>query len=304
MPNIRTKTAEGAPSADGGSITGYASTWTREPDFYGDVVAKGAFSASIERIEAEGRTLPLLWNHDADDLKSYIGTVTGLAEDDHGLLFTATFDSTPEAQRARELAMDGRLCKFSFAYDVIDQMEVELEDGRKANELRQLDVHEVSLVMYPANPDTSVVEVKGAEDGAQKAVGTAYIDLVPRVKGLDEQQFADFTSAIAEAVHRGVEVGLKAGRRNSKADEDAIRQAIALLQSVLGDEPEDDNDEPETGDGNDADDADSTTEGGEGEATPKGREDESEDIEAYRKQALISAHKHTHTYTGMEGYHA
>jgi hypothetical protein len=64
------------------------------------------------------------------DLKSYIGTVTGLAEDEHGLLFTATFDSTPEAQRARELAMDGRLCKFSFAYDVIDQMEVELEDGR------------------------------------------------------------------------------------------------------------------------------------------------------------------------------
>lgn len=294
MPNIRTKTAEGAPSADGGSITGYASTWTREPDFYGDVVAKGAFSASIERIEAEGRTLPLLWNHDADDLKSYIGTVTGLAEDDHGLLFTATFDSTPEAQRARELAMDGRLCKFSFAYDVIDQMEVELEDGRKANELRQLDVHEVSLVMYPANPDTSVVEVKGAE--------TQNIDLRPRIEGLTDEQREEFTKAIAEATHNGLEIGLKAGRRNSKADEDAIRQAIALLQGVLGDEPEDDNDEPGTGDQNDANDAGGTTEGGEGEATPKGREAEAEDIEAYRKQALISAHKHTHT--GMEGYHA
>ena len=282
MPNIRTKTAEGAPSADGGSITGYASTWTREPDFYGDVVAKGAFSASIERIEAEGRTLPLLWNHDADDLKSYIGTVTGLAEDDHGLLFTATFDSTPEAQRARELAMDGRLCKFSFAYDVIDQMEVELEDGRKANELRQLDVHEVSLVMYPANPDTSVVEVKGAE--------TQNIDLRPRIEGLTDEQREEFTKAIAEATHNGLEIGLKAGRRNSKADEDAIRQAIALLQGVLGDEPEDDNDEPGTGDQNDANDAGGTTEGGEGEATPKGREAEAEDIDAYRKRALLSAY--------------
>ena len=282
MPNIRTKTAEGAPSADGGSITGYASTWTREPDFYGDVVAKGAFSASIERIEAEGRTLPLLWNHDADDLKSYIGTVTGLAEDDHGLLFTATFDSTPEAQRARELAMDGRLCKFSFAYDVIDQMEVELEDGRKANELRQLDVHEVSLVMYPANPDTSVVEVKGAE--------TQVIELRPRIEGLTDEQREEFTKAIAEATHNGLEIGLKAGRRNSKADEDAIRQAIALLQGVLGDEPEDDNDEPGTGDQNDANDAGGTTEGGEGEATPKGREAEAEDIDAYRKRALLSAY--------------
>lgn len=282
MPNIRTKTAEGAPSADGGSITGYASTWTREPDFYGDVVAKGAFAASIERIEAEGRTLPLLWNHDAGDLKSYIGTVTDLAEDEHGLLFTATFDSTPEAQRARELAMDGRLCKFSFAYDVIDQMEVELEDGRKANELRQLDVHEVSLVMYPANPDTSVVEVKGAE--------TQVIELRPRIEGLTDEQREEFTKAIAEATHNGLEIGLKAGRRNSKADEDAIRQAIALLQGVLGEEAEDDHDTPVEGDQNDANDADGTTEGGEGEATPEGREDGSEDIEAYRKQALLSAY--------------
>lgn len=282
MPNIRTKTAEGAPSADGGSITGYASTWTREPDFYGDVVAKGAFAASIERIEAEGRTLPLLWNHDAGDLKSYIGTVTGLAEDEHGLLFTATFDSTPEAQRARELAMDGRLCKFSFAYDVIDQMEVELEDGRKANELRQLDVHEVSLVMYPANPDTSVVEVKGAD--------TQVIELRPRIEGLTDEQREEFTKAIAEATHNGLEIGLKAGRRNSKADEDAIRQAIALLQGVLGEEEEDDPETPEEGDQNDANDADGTTEGGEGEATPKGREDEPEDIEAYRKRALLSAY--------------
>lgn len=146
MSDIRIKTAEAAPG-DNGSITGYASTWTREPDSYGDVVARGAFASSIARIAEEGRPPPLLWNHDSGDLKSYIGAVTGLAEDDHGLLFTASFDATPEAQRARELAMDGRLCKFSFAYDVLDQTEVELGDGRKANELRELDIHEVSLVM-------------------------------------------------------------------------------------------------------------------------------------------------------------
>ena len=56
--------------------------------------------------------------------------------------------------------MDGRLPKFSFAYDILDQAEITLEDGRKANELRKLNIHEVSLVLYPANPDTSVIEVK------------------------------------------------------------------------------------------------------------------------------------------------
>ena len=158
---VKTKTFD--VKADNGTITGYASTWTREPDSYGDIVAKGAFAESIENIKAAGKVLPLLYNHDNEELKNFIGTVTELEEDDHGLKFTATFDATPEAQRARELAMDGRLAKFSFAYDVLDQGEVTLEDGRKANELRKLNIHEVSLVLYPANPDTSVVSVKAAE---------------------------------------------------------------------------------------------------------------------------------------------
>lgn len=155
---IKTKTFD--VKADNGTITGYASTWTREPDSYGDIVAKGAFLEAIAAINESGKVLPLLFNHDNRDLKNYIGRVINLEEDDHGLKFDATFDSTQEAQRARELAMDGRLAKFSFAYDVLDQGTVTLEDGREANELRKLNIHEVSLVLYPANPDTSVVAVK------------------------------------------------------------------------------------------------------------------------------------------------
>lgn len=164
--DIKTKTYE--VKAEGGTISGYASTWTREPDSYGDVVAKGAFLDCIEAIKAEGRVLPLLWNHNANDLNAYIGTLTDLGEDDHGLKFEATFDETPEAQRARQLALDGRLCKFSFAYDVLDAGQVTLEDGRKANELRKLNIHEVSLVTRPANPDTSVIEVKSGRRNSAK----------------------------------------------------------------------------------------------------------------------------------------
>lgn len=193
---IRTKSFD--VKAENGTITGYASTWTREPDSYGDIVAKGAFAEHIAQIKEEGRVLPFLFNHGSDNLQNYIGTVTNLVEDDHGLKFDATFDDTPEAQKARKLSMDGRLAKFSFAYDILDQGEVTLEDGRKANELRKLKIHEVSLVLYPANPDTSVVSVKS-------------------------------------------------GRRNSAKDADAIREAITLLQGVLGelDDIEDDAQESE-----------------------------------------------------------
>ena len=164
--NIKTKTFD--IKADNGMITGYASTWTREPDSYGDIVAKGAFADCIENLKAEGKVLPLLFNHSSDDIDAYIGTVTNLEEDDHGLKFDAVFDDTKEAQRARELAATGRLVKFSFAYDILDQGEVVLEDGRKANELRKLNIHEVSLVLYPANPDTSVVSVKSGRRNSAK----------------------------------------------------------------------------------------------------------------------------------------
>lgn len=191
-----------------GSIEGYASTWIRTPDSYGDVVKEGAFTKTLKERWNGGKGIPLLWAHQMDNLSSYIGTAEA-AEDEKGLHFLAAFDGTDEAQRVRELYKDGRLRKFSFAFDVKDQASVELEDGVKANELRELDLFEISCVCVPANDDAGVVEVK------------------------------------AVATHEEpVEVETKAGRRNSKKDAEAIREAISLLQGVLGeleeaDEPED-----------------------------------------------------------------
>lgn len=182
-----------------GSIEGYASTWIRQPDSYGDVVAKGAFAKTLAERWNGGKGIPFLWAHQMDNLKSFIGTAEA-DEDDKGLHFVATFDSTEEAQKVRQLYKDGRLRKFSFAYDVKDAGTVTLEDGTKANELRELDLYEISAVTVPANEDAGVVDVKS-------------------------------------------------GRRNSKADEGKIRQAIELLQDVLGElneeEPIDGEDEPE-----------------------------------------------------------
>ena len=182
-----------------GQIEGYASTWIRKPDSYGDVVKQGAFTKTLAERWNGGKGIPFLWAHQMDNLKSFIGTATA-DEDDKGLHFVATFDETEEAQKVRQLYKDGRLRKFSFAYDVKEAGQVTLEDGVKANELRELDLYEISAVTVPANDDAGVVDVK-------------------------------------------------AGRRNSKADEDKIKQAITLLQDVLGelveDDPDDGEDDPD-----------------------------------------------------------
>ena len=175
---------------DSGKISGYFATYDRIPDSYGDVIAEGAFTETIEKRKDSGHPFPLCWGH---DLNQIIGAVypEDIVDTEKGPLMTASFFNSPLAQEKREIVKSGVVYQFSFAYDILDSGEVTLEDGTKANELRKLDLFEVSIVPIPANPRAEVTDIK-------------------------------------------------AGRRNSKSDEQAIREAIALLESVLDDEESDD----------------------------------------------------------------
>ena len=168
-----------------GTIEGYASTWIRRPDSVGDVVQKGAFAKTLEDRWNGGKGIPLLWSHQMDNLKSFIGKADA-EEDEKGLHFIAQFDDTEEAQRVRELYKDGRLSKFSFAYDTLDQGSVTLEDGTKANELRELDLHEISCVCVPANDDAGVVDVKAGRRNRKSDA-----DILRQIRTLVDQLLED-----------------------------------------------------------------------------------------------------------------
>jgi len=151
---------------DGGELVAYASTFDREPDTAGDVVRRGAFAETLAEWKASGAYIPLLFGHRMDDPRMNLGRVVEAEEDDRGLLIRAEFDSENEiAQYVRKLVREGRLAKMSFAYDVLDEAPIVLPDGRKANELRKLKLHEVSLVPVPANAHADVLDVKSALEG-------------------------------------------------------------------------------------------------------------------------------------------
>lgn len=226
-----------------GTVEGYAATFDREPDSYGDVIAKGAFARTLADWSQKEQPIPLLYGHNTEDPEMNIGRVTEAYEDERGLHVRAEFDAdNPKAQYVRKLAREGRLYQFSFAYSVRDAGDVEV-DGYPAYELRDLDLYEVSLVQIPANQHAVVTGIKSDPQT---------IELHPRIDGLTDEQRAEFTKAIAEATHNGLEIGLKAGRRNSKADADELRQIRALaaqitqaVNGLLADE--DEQDEPEDG---------------------------------------------------------
>lgn len=190
---------------EAGTIGGYFSTYDRTPDSYGDVIAPGAFTDTIKKRAESGHPYPLCWNH---DLNQIIGAVDAslIKDTEKGPIMTAEFLDTPLAQEKRDLVKRGIIYQFSFAYDILEAGPVELENGIKANELRKLDLFEISIVPIPANQNAVMTEVKADE---------------PEVKS---------------------------GKRNSKKDADAIREAITLLQGVLGEleeveDPEDGEDE-------------------------------------------------------------
>lgn len=144
-----------------GQFVVYPSTFTREPDSYGDVVKAGAFADTIAEWQESGRKMPGLYGHRMDDPDFFVATADEMGEDDHGWWVKGTFDmDSPKAERVYKLVKSGRVSQLSFAYDVLDEGSAELEDGRKANELRKLKVYEFSFVPVGANQDTSVVAVK------------------------------------------------------------------------------------------------------------------------------------------------
>lgn len=227
----KTKAAPAAASmpADG-MVEGYAATFDRIPDAYGDVIKAGAFADTLKSWQESGKPIPLLYGHSTDDPAYNIGKVVEAHEDGKGLYVVAEFDEENEkAQYVRKLVKEGRLWQFSFAYEVLDGGSVELEDGTEAYELRKMNLFEVSLVQIPANQRAVVTGVKEAP--AENAVELK--------EALSGETVATIGMNIAEPEE-------KSGRRNSKADADELRRIREMAYSIattvdglLADEQED-----------------------------------------------------------------
>lgn len=148
-----------------GEFIVYPSTFTKQPDSYGDIVAPGAFLDTIKAWQESGYSLPALYGHRMDDPDFFVGGATDMGEDDHGWWVKGAFDlESPKGPQVYRLVKGKRLNQLSFAYDVEDEGQVVLADGVKANELRKLKVYEFSFVPVGANQDTSVVAVKANAD--------------------------------------------------------------------------------------------------------------------------------------------
>lgn len=195
---------------ENGVVEGYASTWTKTPDSYGDIVIKGAFTETLKKRKATGHPFPLCFNHDFDQI---IGAVFEAYEDDYGLKIRASFLNTPAAQEKRELVKEGIVWQFSFAYSVLGS-EAPTEEEKKQGifqKLTKLDLYEVSLVPVPANQTAIVTEIKNDENIEEKAG--------KRNSAKDEALIRDAISALQALLDNADDPGEDESKANGAPEE-------------------------------------------------------------------------------------
>ena len=123
-------------------VQGYASLFG-ECDQGGDIVARGAYGASLARLAAAGQQVKMLWQHDP---AQPIGVWTEVFEDDRGLFVKGRLlPAVARATEASELIAAGALDGLSIGYRTVKSH----KNTAGQRVLTQVDLWEVSLVTFP-----------------------------------------------------------------------------------------------------------------------------------------------------------
>lgn len=203
-----------APDADG-RFSGYVSVFGT-PDSYREVVAPGAFKASLTATAAAGRKLPILWQHRGDEP---IGQWDRLEEDARGLYGEGTLwtDVAPYARIAQRGMASGAISGLSIGYFTIADSFNEVERIRT---LTAVDLREASVVTDPAHDDARVDVVK-----AKLALGE-----IPTEREFEKLlRDRGFSRSDADAI---ASAGFKAWSRREADRPQATRDLRGLAQAL------------------------------------------------------------------------
>lgn len=202
-----------------GTFAGYGSVFGNV-DSYGDIVAPGAFSASLAAWKDQGRLPPVLWQHRSGEP---LGPYTEMREDDRGLFVRGQLlvDDVPRAKEARALMKAKAIGGLSIGFMARDDSYDRVTGVRT---LKQVDLWEVSIVTFPANTAAQVTDVKSALDriesladaerwlrdaaGLSKSGATAFIGRIKSLSSSGRSESGDDVDADLLASLKGLQASL------------------------------------------------------------------------------------------------
>lgn len=192
-----------------GEIEGYGSV-AGVKDYYDDVIVNGAFAATLDEHKTAGTLPAMLWQHDADHP---CGVWLEMREDANGLYVRGRLAlETVKGKEAYALLKMGALNGLSIGFHA---KAWEYDRETEIRTLTEIDLWEVSIVTFAANPKAKVTNVKAVEEieapktaerilrdaGFSKADATAFVSRVMRM-GEERSDSAKSTAAAVEAIER------------------------------------------------------------------------------------------------------
>lgn len=201
---------------DEGVFTGYGSVFGNV-DSYKEIVAPGAFADTLAEWKASGRLPPVLWQHRSGEP---VGPYLEMFEDTHGL-FTKGQLLVKDVVRAKEAralmqakAVNGLSIGFVVREDSYDKL-----TGIRT--LKRVDLWEVSIVTFPANPAAQIANVKSAIDALED------LDSIERYLC----QAGSFSRAQSKALLHRIKA-LSAQRQAEPEDADVLAALQSLQRSL------------------------------------------------------------------------
>lgn len=135
-----------------GSFLGAASVYN-VIDLHGDVIDPGACAGTLA---AKGNERPLLWQHYMDRPIGVAKFVeTGSALQCEGFPVAGV----PDAEAGMALVKAGAVSGLSIGFNILDA-----EYDGEVRHIKEIDLWEVSLVTFPANPLAQITDAKSAHD--------------------------------------------------------------------------------------------------------------------------------------------
>ena len=200
-------------ASEDGAVEGYGSVFGVR-DNYDDVIAAGAFAASLAAHKAAGTMPAMLWQHDSHEP---IGVWESMVEDASGLRIKGRLAlDTVRGKQAHTLLKMGALNGLSIGF-VSKQWAYDRDS--EVRTLIEVDLWEVSIVTFPANQKARVTSVKSGDIATPKAAEKALRD-------------AGFSKTDATAfVSRVMRMG-EARRESADSAAVAMKAASRLLSSL------------------------------------------------------------------------
>lgn len=202
---------------DGGSFTGYASTFGNV-DSYGDTIVKGAYA---ETLKANG--LPkMFFNHNKYAVP--IGKWVKGTEDDYGLLLTGEFTpGNQQAQEVRAALKHGTLDSLSIGYVLTKGDYDETSGGRTIRKVSRL--AETSIVTFPADKFAVI------NHGSVKALGDE-IEQIETIR--DFEYFLRDAGSFSKGAAQALTARAKAlfGERDAAPQQIEAKHAAEILERI------------------------------------------------------------------------